>query len=374
MKKKILFLTGTRADFGKIKSLLLKTIDSNIFNVEVFITGMHMLSKYGNTYDEIDKCNFPHTFKYINQNHSDTMDTVLGKTISGLSDYVKESSPDMIVVHGDRVEALAGAIVGSLNNILVSHIEGGEVSGTVDEIIRHTVSKMSHLHFVSNDISRKRLIQLGEIKKNIFVIGSPDMDIMSSDTLPTLNDVKHHYNILFDSYGILLYHPVTTELDSIRQHTKILVESLIKSEKKYIVIYPNNDPGSELILEEYGYLIDSENFLVFPSIRFEYFLVLMKYSEFMIGNSSAGIREAPYFGVPSINLGSRQNNRSNAETIINSDYEIESILNCIEKVQMTDNIVNAEFGHGESDTLFINIIKNDEIWESSAIQKYFVDL
>ncbi|MPY01274.1 MULTISPECIES: UDP-N-acetylglucosamine 2-epimerase, partial [unclassified Salinivibrio] len=164
--KKILFLTGTRADFGKLKSLIGKVESHPHFEAYVFITGMHMMAKYGMTAREVEKAGFKNLYTYINQNSYDSMDITLAKTIQGLSDYVAETSPDMIVVHGDRVEAMAGAIVGALNNILVAHVEGGEVSGTIDELIRHSVSKMSHIHFVSNQMAKSRLIQLGETESS----------------------------------------------------------------------------------------------------------------------------------------------------------------------------------------------------------------
>ncbi|HSD13283.1 MAG TPA: UDP-N-acetylglucosamine 2-epimerase, partial [Flavobacterium sp.] len=178
--RKILFLTGTRADFGKIKSLIQILENHHDFEVFVFVTGMHLLKEYGYTLLEIERCGFSNVHTFENHTHETTMDLTLAKTIEGLSSYVKTCEPDMIVIHGDRVEALAGAIVGSLNNILVSHIEGGEVSGTIDEFIRHSTSKMSHVHFVSNQQAKKRLIQMGELSESVFTIGSPDVDIMFS--------------------------------------------------------------------------------------------------------------------------------------------------------------------------------------------------
>jgi len=154
-----MFLTGTRADFGKLKSLISILTNSGDFHVSIFVTGMHMLRKYGFTANEVSKAGYKNIYQFINQKPGDSMDVVLAKTITGLSDYVKETQPNMIVVHGDRVEAMAGAIVGSLNNILVSHIEGGEVSGTIDELSRHAVSKWAHLHFVANTEAQLRLIQ-----------------------------------------------------------------------------------------------------------------------------------------------------------------------------------------------------------------------
>jgi UDP-N-acetylglucosamine 2-epimerase (hydrolysing) len=159
---KVTFVTATRADFGKLKPLMQKLQDDERFEVRLFVTGMHMLSRYGSTWNEVQETGFGNLYKFINQNSSDSMDHVLAKTVSGLADYVMEIAPDMLVIHGDRVEALAGAAVGAFNNILTSHIEGGEVSGTVDELIRHAVTKLSHVHFVANDIAKQRLLQLGE--------------------------------------------------------------------------------------------------------------------------------------------------------------------------------------------------------------------
>ena len=177
--KKIVFLTGTRADFGKLKPLINKIEGSENFENYVFVTGMHTLSKYGSTYDEVRKQKYKEMYIFMNQTHTTAMDIILANTIIGFSNFINEIKPDMIVVHGDRVEALAGAIVGSLNNILVAHIEGGEISGTIDELIRHSITKLSHIHFVANKEAKKRLIQMGEIDSNIYVIGSPDIDIMS---------------------------------------------------------------------------------------------------------------------------------------------------------------------------------------------------
>jgi len=167
LNKKIVFLTGTRADFGKIKSLIQILQDTEGFEPHIFITGMHLDKKYGYTYLEIEKSGFENLFSFSNATSEHSMDLTLAKTIQGFSNYTKTIHPDMIIVHGDRVEALAGAIVGSLNNILVAHIEGGEVSGTIDELIRHSVSKLSHLHFVSNELAKKRLIQMGELPDSI---------------------------------------------------------------------------------------------------------------------------------------------------------------------------------------------------------------
>lgn len=372
MTKKILFVTGTRADFGKLKSLIEKVEATPGLEPQLFITGMHMLSKYGMTSIEVERMGIKSTYKYINQNANDGMDIILAKTISGLSDYVGENRPDLIVVHGDRVEAMAGAITGSLNNILVGHIEGGEVSGTIDELIRHAVSKMAHAHFVCNDQARRRLIQLGERESSIFVIGSPDLDIMNSTSLPTLAEAKERYEIPFENFAIFMYHPVTTDVDNLEEHIAQTVQATLDSGDNFIVIYPNNDHGSDIILHELRRLKDCERCRVFPSIRFELFLTLLKHCDYMIGNSSAGVREAPHYGRPSINLGTRQSNRSQAESIIHAPESVNEILQAISACKNKQHAPWHEFGNGNSAELFAEQLATSEFWDISK-QKLFVE-
>lgn len=372
--RKILFLTGTRADFGKIKSLIQTLEKEREFEVFVFVTGMHLQEVYGYTLIEIERCNFKNVFTFKNHTHETTMDLTLAKTIEGLSNYCKEINPDMIVVHGDRVETLAGAIVGSLNNILVAHIEGGEISGTVDELIRHSVSKLSHIHFVSNKEAAKRLLQMGEVEESVFTIGSPDIDIMFSENLPSLETAKSYYGVPFEKYAVVMFHPVTTEFVSMQKYAADFVDCLLKDNHNYIVIYPNNDLGSQYILDEFKRLENNTRFRIFPSLRFEYFLTLLKKSQFIIGNSSAGIREAPYYGIPIINIGTRQQNRAIHADIINVDYLKENINNALSKIDSHKiNISDNDFGSGNSNQLFLESLKKNDIWQLNH-QKQFRDI
>ena len=372
--KKILFLTGTRADFGKVKSLISILDTHQEFEVFVFVTGMHLQKEYGYTLIEIERCNFKNIHAFENQTHETTMDLTLAKTIEGFSSYCKTVEPDLIVIHGDRVETLAGAIVGSLNNILVAHIEGGELSGTVDELIRHSVTKLSHIHFVSNDEAAKRLVQMGEIKSSIFTIGSPDIDIMFSNNLPTKEKVKEYYKIDFDQYAIVMFHPITTEAKQMKQYAEDFVESLLEFDENFVVIYPNNDLGSKYIIDAYQKIKDNPRFRIFPSLRFEYFLVLLKNAKFIIGNSSAGIREAPYYGIPIINIGTRQQNRTLNADIINVDYKKENILKALHSVAMHQvSQIENDFGKGNSSELFLNSLSSTKIWDINH-QKEFKNI
>jgi UDP-N-acetylglucosamine 2-epimerase (hydrolysing) len=370
--KKILFLTGTRADFSKLQSLMRSVERAAEFKCQVFITGMHTLQLYGYTANAVLKAGFKDTHIYMNQHIGDGMEMVLASTIQGLSRYIHEQRPDMIVIHGDRVEALAGAIVGALTNTVVCHVEGGERSGTVDESLRHAVSKLSHLHFVANDEAALRLRQMGEATNGIHVIGSPDLDVMTSQ-LPSIESVKRHYEIDFDDYGIVLFHPVTTDKHMAR-HACMVVDGLLATKREFVVIYPNNDEGTRYILSEYERLRESRLFRLFPSIDFEKFLTLLKHSRCLIGNSSAGIREAPFYGLPSVNIGDRQSNRYMGPTIRNCGYESDQVAAAINEAFRTplspgDN----HFGDGNSAERFIELLRSESVWIRST-QKQFNDV
>jgi len=374
MIRKIVFLTGTRADFGKLSSLM-DIIESNdSFECHIFVTGMHTLEKYGNTFDEVQKKGYKNITIFENQTNTILQDIILANTVIGFSEYVKKISPDMIIVHGDRIEALAGAIVGSFNNILVSHIEGGEISGTVDELIRHAVSKLSHIHFTANDEAKERLIQLGEAKDSIFTIGSPDIEIMTSVELPTIEAVLKYYEIPFRDFGVLIFHPITTELDTLKDQIDQIVSSLIDSNKNFIVIYPNNDNGTDIIIKKIHELENNKNFRIFPSIRFLYFLTILKHAKFILGNSSAAVREAEVFGTPAINIGSRQKNRSKNKEIINVEPKKDLILNAIQNIENIRFDEKSFFGYVENTTeKFLNVLQNPLVWNIS-IQKQFIDI
>lgn len=375
LMKKIMFLTGTRADFGKLKPLIRAVADSGSFEWNIFATGMHMLSRYGMTVEEIYKAGFKkNVYTYMNQVYGEPMEMITANTISGLSRYAQEYSPDLIVVHGDRVEALAGAVVGALRNILVAHIEGGELSGTVDDLIRHSVTKLSHLHFVANESAARRLVQLGEVPESIFITGSPDIDVMISPDLPELRIVKEYYQIEFENYAIALLHPVTTELREQEHNAREFVDALLASQRKYIVIYPNNDEGCDSIFHAYERFGENSHIKIFPSLRFEYFLTLLKNADFIIGNSSAGIREAPFYAIPTINIGTRQRRRYDGDSIINVDFDKSHILQAINKTnEMTYLKPNHIFGNGKSAESFIEALLMERIWEMPR-QKSFIDI
>lgn len=374
MKKRILFLTGTRADYGKMKPLMCAIEEASEFECHIFVTGMHTLKEFGDTKSEIFKDGFKNIHVYMNQIIEEPMDLVLANTINGFSRYIRELEPDMIILHGDRVEALAGAISGAINNILVAHIEGGELSGTIDESIRHSISKLAHIHFVSNMDAKNRLLQLGENEQAIFVIGSPDIDLIRKGPSMDFSLIKKRYEIGFDSYSVLMYHPVTTESERMKYKIRQVVDAVFKSEDNFIVIHPNNDSGHRVILEEYKRFKGYSKVKCYSSIRFEFFLEILKNAKYLLGNSSAGIHEAPVVGIPSINIGSRQNKRYSYNSIIDSGNSTSSILEAIKKTKGMERITKSNyFGDGNSREKFLKIILSNDIWAMPS-QKLFNDI
>jgi UDP-N-acetylglucosamine 2-epimerase (hydrolysing) len=375
MKKiKLAFLTGTRADYGKLKSLMRLCDNDPEFEIYIYVTGMHLLTEFGYSYDTIVSDGYRNIYKPDSYVYTDKMDVALANTILTFSGFIRETEPKMIVVHGDRIEPLAGAIVGVLNNIKVAHIEGGEVSGTADEFLRHAISKLSVIHFVANDEAKYRLIQLGERENSIHTIGSPDIDIMLSDNLPEIETVKSRYGIKFEKYAILIYHPVTTS-ENLRFEVGQVVEAIINSEENYVIIYPNNDSGSKIVMDALDKLKFKNNCVFFKSLPFEDFLVLLKNSEFIIGNSSAGVREACVYGIPAIDIGTRQNGRYSLAVLRNIQHASENTAEILDHIAKIGDYryVSRYFGSGHSAEKFAEIIKRSVI-SGKGIQKKFIEM
>lgn len=371
--KKIVFLTGTRADYGKIKSLL-RAIDVTDFELHVYICGMHLLEKYGSTYLEVQKDGYGIQTLGPVYDEKELISSHGARLLEDFGKYIDRIQPDLLVVHGDRMEALLAATCGVLHNVSLAHIEGGEVSGTMDESLRHAISKLCQYHFVSNEVAKKRLLQMGEVESHIFVIGSPDIDMMFT-SLPSLDEVKKHYDINFEKFSLVIYHPITTMLESTTARAEELAKALIESGKNFVVIYPNNDSGSKDILDVYQrFFIGVNTIKMFPSIRFEAFLTLLKSAECIIGNSSAGVREAAVYGVPAIDIGLRQLNRydNSLINITHVEERKECILQALPSEFMRFEPI-LKYGKGNSTDLFMRVINNQTFWDSLILQKVFVD-
>ena len=369
MARKLLFVTGTRADYGKLEPLAHAAQQAG-FAISFFITGMHMMRRYGETRLEVKRFPGAEFFEFVNQREGDAQDFILSKTILGFSDFVHEHRPDLVLIHGDRVEALAASIVCAMKYIPSAHIEGGEVSGTIDESIRHCNTKLCATHFVSSDAARARVLALGESPDSVYNIGSPELDTHARPSGVTIEEVKARYAIPFDDYGIAIFHPVTSEADTIGAQAQALFDRLEASGKHFVVIAPNNDPGTEDIFAVLDKL-PKERFRQIPSMRFNYFSELMKNAAAMIGNSSAGVREAPFLGVPSLDVGTRQTNRASGLSITaSSAFDADVIDSFLVHTWGKRCAADTTFGSGNAAGRFVDILGQGQFWVR-PLQKAF---
>ena len=367
--KRLLFVTGTRADFGKLEPLATAAAAAG-FAISFFITGMHMMRRYGETRLEVRRFPGAEFFEFVNQREGDAQEFILSKTLLGFSDFVHEHRPDLVVIHGDRVEALAASIVCAMKYIPSAHIEGGEVSGTIDESIRHCNTKLCATHFVSSESARARVLALGEAPDSVYNIGSPELDTHARPSGVSIEQVKARYAIPFDDYGIVIFHPVTSEVDTMGAQARALFDRLVESGRHFVVILPNNDPGTADIIAVLDTL-PKDRFRMIPSMRFNYFSELMKNAAVLVGNSSAGVREAPFLGLPSLDVGTRQNQRASAPSITAcSALDADAIDSFLSRQWGQRHATDASFGAGDAAARFVATLSLPAYW-GRPVQKQF---
>lgn len=370
-RRNLLFVTGTRADYGKLEPLALASLEAG-HSVTFFVTGMHMMEKYGLTKAEVHSQSRFNVVEFTNQREGDPQDIILAKTVVGFSDFLQEHVPDLVVIHGDRVEALACSLVCATNYIRCAHVEGGEVSGTIDEQFRHCNTKLASVHLVSSDEAGARVARLGEMAETIHVIGSPELDIHDQPSGVTIDQVLDRYEIRSSDYGICVFHPVTSERGTIGAQAEALFDALIASSRYFVVILPNNDPGSDAILRVIETL-PADRFRVLPSMRFAFFSELMRNANAIIGNSSMGVREAPFLGVPSLDVGTRQANRGEAPSLWNAAATDRATINRFLTEAWGRRLPRSQsFGSGNAAERFVELLDSEAFW-SRPLQKYFAE-
>lgn len=367
----ILFVTGTRADFGKLEPLALAARDAG-HQVSFFVTGMHMLPSYGLTKVEVHRVPGVDVVEFLNHREGDEQDVIFAKTVIGFSDHLRLAKPDLVVIHGDRVEAMATALVCATNYIRCAHIEGGEVSGTIDEVFRHCNTKLAHCHLVSSRTAGRRVLAMGEDAGRVHVIGSPELDTHSAPSGVSLDDVRARYAIDFDPYGIVIFHPVTSEADTIGDQARALFDALAASGHHFVVIRPNNDPGGAAIQSVIAGL-PATQFRVLPSMRFAHFSELLRNAAAIIGNSSTGVREAPFLGIPSLDVGSRQTNRALSPSVRQvAAHDSAAIAAFLAQDWGQRHPPSREFGTGRAADNFLTILNDPDFW-TQPLQKHFRD-
>lgn len=371
-KKNICFVTGTRADFGKLLPLA-RAAQSGGFGTSFFVTGMHMLDEYGATRLEVQKSFFGNMHSFVNQRFGDHPNDVFIKTQQGFADFIAANPHDLVVVHGDRVEAFAVALSCNFFGVRCAHIEGGEVSGTIDEAFRHCVSKLAHRHFVANADAAARVGQLGEAAKHIYNIGSPEVELHLSVKDTLLPEALNHYNLSDADFGICIFHPVHAEQSENRKLATAILSAINETGRHFILIKPNNDLGAseiESVIREFA----SPKITILPSMRFEYFSAILRAAKIVVGNSSLGVREAPIFGIASVDVGSRQSGRVQGDSITHlSKPSAEELTDCIRSLWGIRFNPSLKFGDGSASKRFVTVLKSNEFWVGST-QKSFVDM
>lgn len=365
MKKKILFVTERRADYSKLRPVINEIKNSKKFEYYLVVTGSHLLKKHGHTINEIKKDGFQiyKKFKMFEENDNDSSSTMtigFGKAIIELTKIIKTLKPDLIFSGFDIGANFAAAIIGAHMNIHVIHLEGGEITGTIDESIRHAISKFAHIHFTSNERARKRLIKMGELPKNIFTVGNPSLDVIRSLKLIPKKNLENEFNIKLDKPLLLIVqHTVTTEINFIDEYFLETINAIKETKHQAIIISGNNDAGSEKIKK----IIRNSNILNYENLPFIKYISLLYYSSGIIGNSSSGIMEAPFMHIPSINIGTRQQGRGKTKSIINVKYEKKEIKKAINKILTNKKFLNSiknqrnEHGDGTASKKIIQILE-----------------
>ncbi len=326
-KKRITIFTGTRADYGLLRPIMSEIKKSSELILQILVSGSHLSKNYGMTYKDIENDGFIIDSKIkLNLNGDSKLDIAknLGNAVRLYSQELNKLNPDIVVILGDRYEALAAAQASLILNIPIAHIHGGESSeGSVDESIRHAITKISQIHFTSADSYKKRVIQMGENPKNVYNFGAPGLDNINSVKLLSRSEVEEKLNVKLKKKVFLLsYHPATLGNNNPIEVLKNIFKALDKIDNKSILISKSNADYMGLTINKYLEEYEKENEIILKdSFGQDLYLSLIKISDLLVGNSSSGIIEAPSIGTPTLNIGPRQNGRLKAASIIDSSED-----------------------------------------------------
>ncbi len=342
--KKICIATGTRAEYGLLKLIIDKVYHSVDMELQLVVTGMHLSTEFGLTYREIEEDGYPIISKIEMLLSSDTAVGItksMGLALIGFADFFEKYHPDIIIILGDRYEMLAVASAAMIARIPIAHIHGGELTeGLIDEAIRHSITKMSHLHFTSTQEYKSRVIQMGEQPCNVYNVGSLGVESIKALTLIDKKCLEESLHFTFDRpTAMVTYHPVTLEhLTAKRQFGNIL--SVLDEHKELKVIFTkaNSDTYGRIINQMIDSFVraNSERCIAFTSMGQLRYLSALQFCDVVIGNSSSGIIEVPSFQIPTIDIGDRQRGRVCAESVVHCGNEIEDINAALKKVLMSD--------------------------------------
>lgn len=368
-RRKIAYITGTRADFGIVTPLLKAIEESSEFSLSTYGTGMHLMKEYGYTIDEV-KLHFPtvQPILAVFEPKQDGMATFASIFLDKVVHIFSSSKPDLVLLLGDRVEMLCIALACHYLRIPIAHIHGGDKTQTIDDAARHAITKLSHLHFAPTSMAKKAILQMGEAHWRVHLVGALGLDSLLTAKLLTRDALCAKLGVSSNKkIALVLQHPVSEKVKDSGKQMKATLEAVIRANLQTILVYPNADTGSRemiKVIEEYS---KHSLFHVFQSIDHKTFLSLEKHVDVWIGNSSAGIVESTFFKTPVINVGSRQAGRPQGKNIINVGYSRGEIYDAIQKLLHDTNFQEelrkgkSPWGDGKTTEKILSILKQTPI-------------
>jgi GDP/UDP-N,N'-diacetylbacillosamine 2-epimerase (hydrolysing) len=383
-KRKVCVITGSRADYGLLRWVMQGISDDPDLILQLIVTGMHLSTKFGLTYKEIENDGFyiDRKIEILDPNDDELgISRSIGKAVIEITNAILELKPDLVLILGDRFEIFAAASAAHICQIPIAHLHGGETTvGAFDEAFRHSITKMSQIHFVANRLYGKRVVQLGENSSNIFVVGGLGIDNILRLQLLDKIDLENSLNIKFSSKNLLItFHPVTLENNTAEKQIKELLDALITlHDTTLIFTLPNADTGGSKIAKAITEFVQiKERSYFFNSLGQLRYLSCLSHVDGVVGNSSSGILEAPSFKKGTINIGDRQNGRLFAESVITCEPIKKEILSAIttlysDEFQSSLNMVISPYGNGGASDKIIEVLKTISL--EGIIKKRFFDL
>lgn len=386
MKRKICIVTGTRAEYGLLYSLLKGIKNEKTFKLQILVTGMHLSPEFGLTYKQIEKDGFKIDEKVEMLLSSDSEAGIvksMGLGMIGFADAYNRMKPDMIILLGDRFETLSAAVAAVVNKIPIVHLHGGEVTeGAFDDYFRHAITKMSTYHFTSTAIYRNRIIQMGENPRRVYNVGAIGIDNIRKMKLYSKKEIINRYGIQFNKRNILFtYHPVTLEKNTSYRHIKEILKALDAFNDMFIIFTMSNADTHGRIINKMITQYSEKNpdrTKVFTSLGSIGYLSCLQYVDVVVGNSSSGIIEVPSFGIPTVDIGDRQKGRLKPDSVINCLVEEKSIIKAIKKAfsqRFKDKCkqIKNPYGDGHTCLRIIKQLKKVD-FNPEMLKKGFYDL
>jgi UDP-hydrolysing UDP-N-acetyl-D-glucosamine 2-epimerase len=372
MKRNIAVVIFSRANYARIKSVLKELKRNSKINLQIILGGSAVLDRFGNLEDVLKKDKLQvkeRSFFMVEGGSPSTMAKSTGLGIIDLSTIFSNLKPHIVLTVADRFETIATAITSAYMNIIVAHTQGGEVTGSIDEIVRHAITKLAHIHFPASKQSYNRLIKMGEPRKNVFLVGCPSIDLINKKKLSIDNNFIKDFKYIGkkidfkQKYILIQYHPVTTEYDLEQKKTEILLEAIHSLNIQTVWMWPNIDAGTDIVskaIRSFREKNNSNQLCFVKNLPPEQFLKLVNNAECFVGNSSAAIREGSYLGVPAVSVGSRQKPREHGNNVVFASHNKSEIIKNINmQIKNKKKIKPSKiFGSGDAGKKIAHILSN----------------